>query len=119
MNESEMNPEQPKEKPGGSDRGESTTTAVREKQAEKAPARVDQLPPFRVILHNEDTNDMDHVVETVVALTPHGRTRAVDIMLTAHTRGLATLLVTHRERAELYVEQLRSKKLTVTMERTI
>jgi ATP-dependent Clp protease adapter protein ClpS len=34
----------------------------------------------------------------------------------AHESGLALLLVTHRERAELYVEQFHSRSLTVTIE---
>lgn len=33
-----------------------------------APTRgpVDQLPPFRVLLHNDDVNTIDHVVDSIV-----------------------------------------------------
>jgi ATP-dependent Clp protease adapter protein ClpS len=34
----------------------------------------------------------------------------------AHNTGVALLLVTHKERAELYVDQFKSKSLTVTIE---
>ena len=75
-----------------------------------------QLPPFKVILHNDDSNDMLHVVRTIVDLTPLARTEALQRMWEAHRSGAAMLLVTHRERAELYVEQFTSCSLTVTAE---
>ena len=37
-------------------------------------------------------------------------------MKEAHETGIALLLVTHKERAELYQEQFQSKGLTVTIE---
>jgi ATP-dependent Clp protease adaptor protein ClpS len=77
---------------------------------------VDHLPPYRVLLHNDDRLDMDHVVDTLVQLTPLDLSRAMVVMLEAHKRGVALVLVTHRERAELYVDQFRSKRLTVTIE---
>ncbi len=97
------------------------TPATPEKQATPhasvatAP-RLDELPPFRVLLHNDDINDMIYVVETLLDLTPldaHGATR---VMVEAHSAGVAHVLTTHRERAELYQEQFNSKGLTVTIE---
>jgi ATP-dependent Clp protease adapter protein ClpS len=38
------------------------------------------------------------------------------VTIEAHETGVALLLVTHKERAELYCEQFRSKSLKVTME---
>ena len=35
-----------------------------------APPRVDRLPQFRVLLHNDAVNEMMYVVETLVDLTP-------------------------------------------------
>lgn len=78
--------------------------------------KLDKLPPFRVLLHNDDHHDMLEVVEWLMELTPLGRQPAVRIMLEAHTRGVAQVLITHRERAELYEDQLRSKGLVVTIE---
>lgn len=78
--------------------------------------KVDHLPPFSVLLHNDDVNDMNYVVQTIVDLTPLGTRQATLAMLEAHTRGLALLLTTHRERAELYQEQFASKSLRVTIE---
>lgn len=91
--------------------------AERAPKSRPAPPALDRLPPYRVILHNDDVNDMLHVVETIVDLTPHPPPRAFELMLTAHNRGRALLLVTHFERAELYRDQFRSRRLTVTIEK--
>ena len=55
-------------------------------------------------------------MKTVVALTPLKEQEAVERTTEAHKNGLALLLVTHKERAELYQEQFQSKGLTVTIE---
>jgi ATP-dependent Clp protease adaptor protein ClpS len=74
------------------------------------------LPPYRVILHNDDVNPIDHVILTILKLTPLKEDEAVDRTLEAHETGQALLLVTGRERAELYCEQFASYHLTVTAE---
>lgn len=78
--------------------------------------RADRLPPYKVLLHNDDVNEMLYVVESIATLTPHDRTSATKVMIEAHTSGVALLLTTHKERAELYEEQFRSKRLLVTVE---
>src|SRR6185295_1153657 len=93
----------------------SGSTGVQERPA---PARVDHLPPYRVLLHNDAFNDMVHVVETLCDLTPLQPTRAAAVMLEAHRTGVALVLVTHQERAELYVDQFKCKRLKVTIEPT-
>jgi ATP-dependent Clp protease adapter protein ClpS len=77
---------------------------------------VDQLPPFRVLLHNDDTHDMVYVVESLVDVTPIAYKPAARIMLEAHMRGRALVMVTHKERAEFYRERLQSKGLVSTIE---
>ncbi len=78
--------------------------------------RTQQLPPYRVLLHNDDVNSFDHVIRSIQRLTPLKLEEAVERTLEAHERGVSLLLVTHRERAELYVEQFASLSLTVTCE---
>ncbi len=80
-----------------------------------APA-FETLPPFRVLLHNDAHNDMMFVVRSIVELTPLNAPLARDVMLTAHEAGVAQVLITHKERAELYQEQFASKGLVVTIE---
>ena len=86
-------------------------TAVR-----PAPPAVDRLPQWKVLLHNDDVNDMGYVVETITTLTNLNRHAAFRRMLEAHNARVAMLLMTHREHAELLQEQFQSKRLTVTIE---
>ena len=78
--------------------------------------KVRQLPPYRVLLHNDDVNSFDHVILTILKLTPLNEPDAVLRTIEAHEKGLSLLLMTHRERAELYVDQFTTFQLTVTCE---
>jgi ATP-dependent Clp protease adaptor protein ClpS len=88
----------------------------REPKAKAGQSAPRLLPPWKVLLHNDDLNAMDKVVEIIYTLTPLNREQALARMQEAHNAGSALLLVTHRERAELYVEQFQSCRLTVTIE---
>lgn len=76
------------------------------------------LPPYCVVLHNDDVNEMGHVVRALLVsvpeLTPE---QAVEIMLHAHEFGQADVIVCPLERAELYRDRLESHGLTATIER--
>lgn len=83
----------------------------------KAPARKPrQLPPYKVLLHNDDVNTFEHVILAIMHVTAMQQEAAIEKTLEAHESGVALLLVTHQERAELYVDQFQSVKLTVTIE---
>jgi len=69
-----------------------------------------------VILHNDDKNDIEDVVRIIRRLTPLNQEESIARTLEAHKTGVSLLLVTHQERAELYVEQFQSCGLTVTAE---
>lgn len=84
--------------------------------APEVARKTHQLPPFRVILHNDDVNTFEHVILTILRLTPLEEEEAVHKTLEAHETGSSLLLVTHQERAELYVEQFAALSLTVTCE---
>ena len=99
--------------------GGKGATATKTKRApKKSPAKKppQPLPPWKVLLHNDDKNDFDFVIETIVALTPLNEQDASQRTKEAHQTGVALLLTTHKERAELYREQFQSKGLTVTIE---
>ena len=74
------------------------------------------LPPWKVLLHNDDVNDMPYVVDTIIELTPLDKQEAKQRTVEANDSGVALILVTHKERAELYQEQFTTKQLTVTIE---
>ena len=82
----------------------------------RADERVEHPRLWRVLLHNDDVNTDIFVAATIIELTPLNKERAVLATLECHETGVALLLVTHKERAELYQEQFQSKSLTVTIE---
>ena len=101
----------------GGDKGGTATVAPKEKKKaapKKGPPGV--LPPWKVLLHNDDKNDMLFVVDTIVELTPLNKQDAEIRTVEAHQSGVSLLLTTHKERAELYQEQFTSKGLIVTIE---
>jgi ATP-dependent Clp protease adaptor protein ClpS len=75
------------------------------------------LPPYRVILHNDDVHSMDHVVRALLASVPLTEARATEIMTEAHNHGQAEVVRCPLELAELYRERLQSFGLTATIER--
>ena len=100
----------------------ATTEAPNEAPAEAPEGRTrtldELLPPYRVVLHNDDVNDMMHVVRALIASVPElTRERAVEVMLAAHTHGSAEVIVCYLERAELYRDRLEAHGLTATIER--
>jgi ATP-dependent Clp protease adapter protein ClpS len=74
------------------------------------------LPQFKVILLNNADLDMMFVVRTVMELTRFCRTEATLKMWQAHYNGRAVILITHRERAELFAEQFEHRGLKVALE---
>ncbi|MGH2364887.1 MAG: ATP-dependent Clp protease adaptor ClpS [Chloroflexota bacterium] len=75
------------------------------------------LPGYRVVLHNDDKNSMDHVVSALVKSVPSLEAEeAVRIMLEAHNNGKATVVVVPKETAELYAQRIQTFGLTATIE---
>jgi ATP-dependent Clp protease adaptor protein ClpS len=100
-----------------SQQSSSSSTATKPKRRSAPKKKPPQpLPPWKVLLHNDDKNDAHYVVNTIVSLTPLNADAAVERTVEAHETGVALLLTTHKERAELYKEQFESKGLTVTIE---
>ncbi|MFN4261175.1 MAG: ATP-dependent Clp protease adaptor ClpS [Gemmataceae bacterium] len=74
------------------------------------------LPRYKVILHHNSANDLMYVVRTVMELTRLCRAEATHKMWEAYHCGRSLLLITHKERAELYAEQFISRNLPVSLE---
>jgi ATP-dependent Clp protease adaptor protein ClpS len=92
--------------------------APAEAPVERTRTLEETLPPYRVVLHNDDVNDMMHVVRSLLASVPELTSeRAVEVMLAAHNHGSAEVIVCYLERAELYRDRLESHGLTATIER--
>lgn len=74
-------------------------------------------PRYRVLLHNDDFNTMEYVVQTLMQ-TVAGMTQpqAVDIMMEAHTNGTALVITCALEHAEFYCETLKNHGLNSSIE---
>lgn len=83
-----------------------------------APARPvpKNLPRWKVLLHNDDVNDMEYVVVTVQNIVHLNQQDATRRTIEAHQTGVSLLITTHQELAELYQQQFASKNLMVTIE---
>jgi ATP-dependent Clp protease adaptor protein ClpS len=114
--EDNQHPTSQSDESSGCDPG--ATAAVAEPKQKQKPSEREpgMLPPYKVLLHNDDVNTFEHVIVTIVRLTSLGPEEAIQRTLEAHEAGLALLVVTHKERAELYQEQFASASLTVTIE---
>ncbi|NEQ64207.1 MAG: ATP-dependent Clp protease adapter ClpS [Symploca sp. SIO1B1] len=84
---------------------------------EKRSTARKHAPRYRVLLHNDDFNPMEYVVQvlisTVASLT---QPQAVNIMMEAHVSGIALVITCAQEHAEFYCETLKNHGLTSTME---
>jgi ATP-dependent Clp protease adaptor protein ClpS len=75
------------------------------------------LPPYKVILFNDDYNEMLYVVAVLLhTISNLTQQEAEHIMLTAHLTGSAVVVVCPKESAEFYQERLLSYGLTATIE---
>jgi ATP-dependent Clp protease adaptor protein ClpS len=74
-------------------------------------------PRYRVLLHNDDFNSMEYVVQTLMHTVPSlTQPQAVNIMMEAHTNGLAVVIICAQEHAEFYCETLKNHGLISTIE---
>ncbi len=79
--------------------------------------RAQLFPPYKVILYNDDYNEMNYVVAALLhAVNSLSTQEAERIMLTAHLTGSAIVIVCPKEIAEYYQERLLSYGLTATIE---
>lgn len=101
---------------GGGKAGAATAKPKKKSKPDPRHNPPQMLPPWKVLLHNDDKNDTKFVVDTIVELTPLKHQDAEIRMKEADDTGVALLLVTHKERAELYKDQFESKGLTVSIE---
>lgn len=78
--------------------------------------RAKLLPPYNVILFNDEYNSMDYVVSVLLhTINTLTQAEAEQIMLTAHLMGSAIVITCPKETAEFYQERILSHGLTATI----
>jgi ATP-dependent Clp protease adaptor protein ClpS len=94
-----------------------TRSKLQIKTEELIRLRAKILPPYKVILHDDDYNEMNYVVFVLLhSINNLSQAEAERIMLTAHLTGSAIAAVCPKETAEFYQERLLSYGLTATIE---
>ena len=73
-------------------------------------------PRYNVVLHRAADRGLMFVVGVLRELTRFGEAEAMSRMWESYHRGRALILVTHLERAELYVEQFAERGLPASVE---
>ena len=68
--------------------------------------RTRRIPPYNVILLNDDHHSMEFVVEVLCKALGVNVERAYEFMMTAHTSGRAVVWTGSKEGAELKAEQI-------------
>ena len=66
-------------------------------------------PKQRVLLHNDDGVAAELVIMSLMEVCQLSNTKAVAVMLTAHTTGIGLIKVCDIEMAEFYCDALKSK----------
>jgi ATP-dependent Clp protease adaptor protein ClpS len=74
------------------------------------------LPRCRLVLVRSAADNLVGVVRAIMDLTRYGEAEATHRMWEAHHSGRSLVLTTHRERAELFVEQFAGRGVTVVVE---
>lgn len=93
-----------------------TARATDAKQEQRTHRAI--LPPYAVILHNDDVHDMEYVVQALrKSVSELTEDEAFRIMTEAHRNGTAVVIVCPLEQAELYRDRLRSFGLGATVEK--
>ena len=76
------------------------------------------LPPYAVILHNDDYHDVEYVVASLLkSVSSLSVEEAVTITIDTHNNGQAVVVTCPLEQAELYRDRIHSFGLGVTIEK--
>lgn len=81
---------------------------VRPRRKTSNQSATQQLPPYAVILHNDDLNTFDFVVEVIIKVFHYPVLKAVAHTLEAHETGRSIVWSGSKEVAELKAEKIHS-----------
>ena len=82
------------------------TVRTRPKPGEKTRTR--RVPPYNVILLNDDHHTMEFVIEVLCKALGYNVERSFQLMMTAHSQGRSVVWTGTKEVAELKADQIRT-----------
>jgi len=87
---------------------ELTDVGVTTKTEPREETRTRRIPPYNVILENDDHHSMQFVIEVLCKVLGCAAERAYQLMMEAHTNNRAVIWTGPREVAELKAEQVQT-----------
>ena len=92
---------------GGKGEGGTATKAPKPKpKANAKTASAKPLPPYNVVLLDDDDHSYEYVIEMLQAVLAHEPEKGMKLAKEVDETGRAIVLTTHRELAELRQEQI-------------
>lgn len=88
---------------------QSVKTTQKKKAKRKSarkPNRSKRLPPYNVVLLNDDDHTFEYVIGMLGELFAHPPEKGYQLAKTVDTEGRAIVLTTHKEHAELKRDQI-------------
>ena len=82
----------------------STTTRPQEKKGQKTEG----LPPYNVVLLDDDEHSFEYVIVMLKAIFGHPPEKGYRMAMEVHTTGRVVVATTHLEQAELMRDQIQS-----------
>ncbi len=83
-------------------------TPARAKPTPRNDDQPERLPPYAVVLHNDDVNTFEHVIRTLKKVFGYNTAHAFLLAVRAHRSGRAVVWSGQKEHAEFKADQVRS-----------
>lgn len=84
----------------------ATKTRTKSKTKATTSTETRRMPPYNVIILNDEEHTFDYVIEMLVKVFRHALTKAKELTWQIHTAGRAIVFTTHKELAELKRDQV-------------
>lgn len=99
------------------DEENNSSHAVKAKPQRKPAQKPKQLPPYNVVLLDDDEHTYDYVIDMLQSLFAHSEERAFQLAQQVDQAGRAIVCTTHRERAEFKRDQILGHGIDFRMSR--
>ncbi len=91
------------------EQGETVVSTLSQpKSSTRSSTSSKQLPPYNVIVLNDEEHTFEYVIEVLTKLFGHALSAAEALTWKIHTSGRAIVYTTHKEKAELKRDQVLS-----------
>jgi len=86
----------------------TVTTATRPKARPSEQTQTRHLPPYNVIILNDEEHTFEYVIDLLTKVFRHSLPTAEELTWRIHNTGRAIVFTTHKEKAELKRDQVLS-----------